>query len=85
MNCAHRHGHHIDTRYAFNDRLMFPTRRPQRIDMYHPTRNASCQAGDGIPEQLVYKISCGRWLFYARLSIAKSSQAAQFTQAGYSC
>jgi hypothetical protein len=29
-------GHHIDTRYAFNDRLMFPdTATFQRIDMYH--------------------------------------------------
>jgi cell division septation protein DedD len=29
-------GHHIDTRYAFNDRLMFPDSATfQRIDMYH--------------------------------------------------
>jgi hypothetical protein len=29
-------GHHIDTRYAFNDRLMFPDESSfQRIDMYH--------------------------------------------------
>ena len=29
-------GHHIDTRYAFNDRLLFPdTATFQRIDMYH--------------------------------------------------
>jgi hypothetical protein len=29
-------GHHIDTRYAFNDRLMFPdTATFQRINMYH--------------------------------------------------
>jgi hypothetical protein len=29
-------GHHIDTRYAFNDRLMFPDEATfQRIDMYH--------------------------------------------------
>jgi hypothetical protein len=29
-------GHHIDTRYAFNDRLMFPDESTfQRIDMYH--------------------------------------------------
>ncbi len=29
-------GHHIDTRYAFNDRLLFPdTTTFQRIDMYH--------------------------------------------------
>ncbi len=29
-------GHHIDTRYAFNDRLLFPDESSfQRIDMYH--------------------------------------------------
>jgi hypothetical protein len=29
-------GHHIDTRYAFNDRLLFPdTATFQKIDMYH--------------------------------------------------
>jgi hypothetical protein len=29
-------GHHIDTRYAFNDRLMFPDEATfQKIDMYH--------------------------------------------------
>jgi len=29
-------GHHIDTRYAFNDRLLFPDQSTfQRIDMYH--------------------------------------------------
>ena len=29
-------GHHIDTRYAFNDRLLFPDETTfQRIDMYH--------------------------------------------------
>ena len=29
-------GHHIDTRYAFNDRLLFPDEATfQRIDMYH--------------------------------------------------
>ncbi len=37
MELAHiAMGHHIDTRYAFNDRLMFPdTSTFQRIDMYH--------------------------------------------------
>jgi hypothetical protein len=37
MELAHiAMGHHIDTRYAFNDRLMFPdTATFQRIDMYH--------------------------------------------------
>ncbi len=37
MELAHvQLGHHIDTRYAFNDRLMFPDEATfQRIDMYH--------------------------------------------------
>jgi hypothetical protein len=37
MELAHiAMGHHIDTRYAFNDRLMFPdTATFQRINMYH--------------------------------------------------
>ncbi len=37
MELAHiAMGHHIDTRYAFNDRLLFPdTATFQRIDMYH--------------------------------------------------
>jgi hypothetical protein len=37
MELAHIvEGHHIDTRYAFNDRLLFPdTVTFQRIDMYH--------------------------------------------------
>jgi hypothetical protein len=33
-------GHHIDTRYAFNDRLLFPDESTfQRIDMYHSDRD----------------------------------------------
>jgi hypothetical protein len=37
MELAHiAMGHHIDTRYAFNDRLLFPDEASfQRIDMYH--------------------------------------------------
>jgi hypothetical protein len=37
MELAHiAMGHHIDTRYAFNDRLLFPDETTfQRIDMYH--------------------------------------------------
>jgi hypothetical protein len=37
MELAHiAMGHHIDTRYAFNDRLLFPDESTfQRIDMYH--------------------------------------------------
>jgi hypothetical protein len=33
-------GHHIDTQYAFNDRLLFPDEATfQRIDMYHSDRD----------------------------------------------
>jgi hypothetical protein len=33
-------GHHIDTRYAFNDRLLFPDEATfKRIDMYHTERD----------------------------------------------
>ena len=37
MELAHvAMGHHIDTRYAFNDRLLFPDESTfQRINMYH--------------------------------------------------
>src|SRR5208282_3935799 len=37
MELAHiAEGHHIDTRYAFNDRLLFPdTATFQRINLYH--------------------------------------------------
>ena len=40
MELAHiAMGHHIDTRYAFNDRLLFPDESTfQRIDMYHSGR-----------------------------------------------
>lgn len=39
-------GHHIDTRYAFNDRLLFPDESSfQRIDMYHTVHdNEEAQA-----------------------------------------
>jgi hypothetical protein len=38
-------GHHIDTRYAFNDRLLFPDEASfQRIDMYHNDRDNEAAA-----------------------------------------
>jgi hypothetical protein len=41
MELAHgAMGHHIDTRYAFNDRLLFPDESSfQRINMYHSDRD----------------------------------------------
>jgi hypothetical protein len=44
-------GHHIDTRYAFNDRLMFPdTATFQRIDMYH----SDADDADAAKQAMVY-------------------------------
>ena len=38
-------GHHIDTRYAFNDRLLFPDEATfQRIDMYHSAADNTAAA-----------------------------------------
>ena len=52
MELAHiAMGHHIDTRYAFNDRLLFPDESTfQRIDMYHSDRDNEdgCEEGHGV-------------------------------------
>ena len=52
MELAHiAMGHHIDTRYAFNDRLLFPDESTfQRINMYHsrPRQRGGRQEGDGV-------------------------------------
>ncbi len=44
-------GHHIDTRYAFNDRLLFPDESTfQRINMNHTDHDNACggQAGNDV-------------------------------------
>jgi hypothetical protein len=42
-------GHHIDTRYAFNDRLLFPDESTfQRIDMYHTVSDDQSAAAWGV-------------------------------------
>jgi hypothetical protein len=42
-------GHHIDTRYAFNDRLLFPDESTfQRIDMYHSVSDDQSAAAWGV-------------------------------------
>ena len=52
MELAHiAMGHHIDTRYAFNDRLLFPDESTfQRINMYHSDHDneAAAKTGDGV-------------------------------------
>jgi hypothetical protein len=64
-------GHHIDTRYAFNDRLMFPdTATFQRIDMYH-TDHDNAEAAKRAMEYLnnsLYKDQLAdAGLYYAQL------------------
>jgi hypothetical protein len=64
-------GHHIDTRYAFNDRLMFPDEASfQRIDMYH-TDHDNAEASKRAMEYLgnsMYKDKLpSAGLYYAQL------------------
>jgi hypothetical protein len=72
MELAHiAMGHHIDTRYAFNDRLMFPdTATFQKIDMYH-TDHDNAEAAKRAMEYLnnsLYKDQLAdAGLFYAQL------------------
>ncbi len=72
MELAHiAMGHHIDTRYAFNDRLLFPDESTfQRIDMYHSDHDnaeASKRAMEYL-ENSMYKDKLGSaGLYYAQL------------------
>jgi hypothetical protein len=72
MELAHiAMGHHIDTRYAFNDRLMFPdTATFQHIDMYH-TDHDNAEAAKRAMEYLnasLYKDQLpDAGLYYAQL------------------
>jgi hypothetical protein len=72
MELAHiMMGHHIDTRYAFNDRLMFPDEATfQRIDMYH-TDHDNTEAAKRAMEYLgnsMYKDKLpSAGLYYAQL------------------
>jgi hypothetical protein len=72
MELAHvAMGHHIDTRYAFNDRLLFPDESTfQRINMYHSDHDNAEAAKKAIEylQNSMYKDrlpSAG--LFYAQL------------------
>lgn len=56
-------GHHIDTRYAFNDRLLFPDESTfQRIDMYHSTGDNESAAAWGVKylQNSMYKDTLGQ-------------------------
>ena len=72
MELAHiAMGHHIDTRYAFNDRLMFPDQSTfQRIDMYHTDRDNESAAKEAIKylNNSMYKDKMANaGLYYAEL------------------
>ncbi len=72
MELAHiAMGHHIDTRYAFNDRLMFPdTATFQRIDMYHSDHDnaeASKRAMEYLNNSLYKDQLPDAGLYYAQL------------------
>ena len=64
MELAHiAMGHHIDTRYAFNDRLLFPDESTfQRINMYHSDHDndEARQEGDGVSAGLHVQGPAGR-------------------------
>jgi len=65
-------GHHIDTRYAFNDRLMFPdTATFQRINMYHSDPDnvdAAKKATEYLEASTLYKDKLpNAGLYYAQL------------------
>ena len=72
MELAHiAMGHHIDTRYAFNDRLLFPDETTfQRIDMNHSDLDNSTAAKRAMEylQNSMYKDKLPRaGLFYAQL------------------
>ena len=65
-------GHHIDTRYAFNDRLLFPDESSfQRIDMYHTDRDnedAAKRASDFLRASMYNDKLPNAGLFWAQLA-----------------
>lgn len=64
-------GHHIDTRYAFNDRLLFPDASSfQRIDMNHSVGDDESAAAWGVKylQNSMYKSELGQaGLYYEQL------------------
>jgi hypothetical protein len=72
MELAHiAMGHHIDTRYAFNDRLLFPDEASfQRIDMYHSDHDnaeAAKRAMDYLQNSMYKDKLPSAGLYYAQL------------------
>jgi len=64
-------GHHIDTRYAFNDRLMFPDQATfQKIDMYHSDHDnteAAKRAMEYLQNSMYKDKLANAGLYYAQL------------------
>lgn len=64
-------GHHIDTRYAFNDRLLFPDESTfQRIDMYHSVGDDLSASATAVKylQSSMYKDELGQaGLYYEQL------------------
>src|ERR1039458_7076640 len=72
MELAHiAMGHHIDTRYAFNDRLLFPDESSfQRINMYHTDHDneeASKKAMEYLQASMYKDRMASAGLYYAQL------------------
>jgi hypothetical protein len=72
MELAHiAMGHHIDTRYAFNDRLLFPDEATfQRIDMYHSDHDnteAAKKAMEYLQNSMYKDRMASAGLYYAQL------------------
>ncbi len=72
MELAHiAMGHHIDTRYAFNDRLLFPDQSTfQRINMYHSDHDndeASKKAMEYLQASMYKDRLASAGLYYAQL------------------
>src|ERR1035441_5405932 len=73
MELAHiAMGHHIDTRYAFNDRLLFPDESSfQRIDMYHSDHDnaeAAKRAMEYLQNSMYKEQLPNAGLYYAQLA-----------------
>ena len=88
MELAHiAMGHHIDTRYAFNDRLLFPdTATFQKIDMNHTDvdNESASKTGNGVSRKLHVQGPAGecRPLLRAVGGSGQGTQGAEYADAG---
>ena len=88
MELAHiAMGHHIDTRYAFNDRLLFPDESTfQRINMYHSDIDdaSAAKQGNGVSAGLdVQGQAAGAGLFWAAAGGPRQgAESAEHAEAG---